>query len=300
MNANMKIIQVLLSAAAALMLAGCQSGSSTSAFGFGVGQSPKVFTGPMVTRTIDAKNFSEIRTQQSIVVNYTQSPVYSVSCTAPEDAWEYLSITAKGDKLDCGFGNISTSFRDNSKRVVVNVTGPMVTDFRASSSGVINVPALNADARDVDVDASSSGSVFIRSLNCRGIDIDVSSSACVAVQNIAAAEIEVDGSSSAVVTVSGNCATASFDFSSSATAKAEIAASGMVEAEASSSSTVELSGSARTVDLSASSSGSVLAERLKAQTGSIGATSAGLVKSNVSNLAKSHSSSGGTVRNTDR
>lgn len=283
------LLTALLSAT--LLITGCSSSSNSMNIVDKTFGQHKTFNGPNVTRTINVSGFNEIKTGQSITVNYVEAPTTLVTVTAPEDAMDNISVRTVGDCLECSIKGNCTFQRGQS--VIVNVSAPGVSEFDASSSATINIASLRRYGMNIELDASSSATINAAAITCEQLSADASSSADININGADVNTLEADASSSADISIKGmTCVNAEIEASSSADVEAALAVSGKLEAEAKSSSTIKLSGTANWVDFSASSSGDIKAEELAAPSGNLKASSAGSIRSHVTNANVSKSSAG--------
>lgn len=175
----------------------------------------------MVQYSVSTGTITSIETSQAINVEYTQSNQTSVKVVTPAEFKDKLKIKVKDGKLSTAFTK-DVKLR-NMEKVTVYVTAPAVTDFEANSAGSININgALNLPSQNIELEASSAGSITTGAITCANIDIESSSAASVTVAACKAKTIELESSSAASLTVKGiQATTVKGEVSSAASLKVE-------------------------------------------------------------------------------
>ncbi len=183
-------------------------------------------------------NYSKISVSNGIIVNYEAKPGITTSMAeirGSKELVERVDIEVEDDELEISM----TDGRNNRSvgSVVVNLTGPVVSDFETSSAAIININSpistngtfetdqssasainINNDvtAREFTFDLSSGSMVngngkLKASMNCI---VDISSGSKVELSNIECEKVSVDSSSGAIARLSGKATAGTIDASS--------------------------------------------------------------------------------------
>ena len=202
----MKIHKFIAMIIAATCLCGCMSAQGKiKAEGKDVTISPKV------------GKFESISVSSAFELNYTSGSAVSVTVTAPESVSQYVKVETSAGKLNCYYSNPDDQSIDwSGRKVVIDVTAPMVNDFQASgasgiiiknplstkhlsfkSSGASRISAGKAVASKCDVDLSGASNITIGRIEASELEIDLSGASMAKISGKAdLVDIEVSGSSS--------------------------------------------------------------------------------------------------------
>lgn len=215
---------------------------------------------PLKTAVINIKQFDEIEVSQGLTVDYIQGPATQVMLTAPEDIFDYISITTDDDStLKCQIKGHSC-IENGSDKVKIAIIAPNVKSFEASSGATIYIgDRYSLPNEKIELEASSAAKIRATSITGMTISCDASSAATIEANNLNMTQ--------------------------------------KVEADATSAATINLSGSAQTADFEASSGAKINAIDLSAQNGSCESESGATIKCDIVNPNKIQQSSGGSIHN---
>lgn len=189
-----------------------------------VAESKITAEGPDVTLNPKTGPFDAISAGSVFVVNYTEGAVTAVSVTVPSSLAKYTKVETSGNKLKCYFDNNGTdaSINLNGRKVVVNVTAPGVSMFRASGASTININS-SLSASDIELDTSGASSIVTRHpIKTKDIDIEASGASNILLAGLTTGVCEIEASGSAKITV-GKVTTTDMDITASGASKADIA-----------------------------------------------------------------------------
>lgn len=229
-------------------------------------------------KTIKLKSFEELTVSRGLKVHYTPGkgePVIMI--TAPQNYHQYLSLKNSDNDLEISLTpkNVHNEFAD---KFTIVLTGGNPKGLEANSAGSILVESDITSNSDLDISASSAGSVFCNGVSVRELECSSSSAAKISIDTAKATEIEAVATSAASISISGINAT-------------------KVSGDANSAASLSLSGTCSTLTLESSSGASIHASDLKANEGSAGASSGSSIKCRIKNPSKINSNSGGSVSN---
>lgn len=214
-------------------------------------------------RTVRIGNFSKIDVATGITVNLTTAPCNGkAKVTANKDDFDRLVVKVVKDELKVYLENKSLEFNNTRKTgaVTVQVCAPTLYDIEVSSAGRLNVSGNMVVNGDVDIEASSAGSIVIEALKVSGkCEIESSSAASVSIDNLTTDRLDCEASSASGIRLK--------------------------------------SGKANRAKYEASSAGSIKADGIKAATGKAEASTGSSVKCNIVSGAKISKDTGGSVSN---
>lgn len=203
------------------------------------------------TRTfLIKKTYNSLSTSSGASVTYVPSDKISqVKVSGPADKIKDVKIEIKGSTLKISAQKKKTKFftsiSNTLKGVKITVTGPMITEFEASSASSIRCSApLSATKKTFEIEASSGAAVCFANISGRKAEVDCSSGAALNIGGLNADKIVVEASSGAAVNIS------------------DISAK-QLSAEASSGAAMTLAGHADRGDFEASSGACMNAKALK-------------------------------------
>lgn len=200
--------------------------------------------------TRSLSSFSKISVHQGITAILTKGNAETAKVeTSGVDVSEVLTEVSGGALRIAMKGN---NYRNQN--VTVYVTFKSLNDLKATSSGSIEVKDFFAVSGDLDVSASSSGSVMLKA-SAEEADLDVSSSGNIQIE-LKAKSIEAGLSSSGDIEISGSCDELEVDASSAGDFDGYDLEAKNADLEASSGSTIEVT-VLESLDAEASSGASI-------------------------------------------
>ena len=188
-------------------------------------------TGPTVTETYQATNFSKVDLSIAAEVNYVKGADYSVEVLAQENVQDRMKIDKIGDVLCISMKpNTNLIIHDD---ITINITSPEFDGADISGSGCIYVTG-DYTATNVSADISGSGKIDIENLEMTRLDIDISGSGQITIDNGLTDRIDTDISGSGKIYI---------DNVEAKEVKTSTSGSGLTQVWATESLDVDISGS---------------------------------------------------------
>lgn len=232
----------------------------------------------MVTRTVSISKIDEITASRVKVIYTPERATGSVRVTAPDNLISYVQVTSNNGVLKCEIDNDIEVRGENGPCVTIEVSSYKVHEFEAILSAVIDIrddldlPEFSAETStsgtikaqnitvsdEIELDATTSGSIKVRQASARKLTAEASTSGSVKVASVTVRKLDVEATTSGSVKIEG--------------------------------------GTAETADCDASTSGSVNITEVTAPRGTLDASTSGSIRANVPNASIS-TSTGGSVRN---
>ncbi len=156
------------------------------------------------TRTLNInKPFNKLSTAAALKVTYIPSDKkQQVTISGPAASIKDVVAVIDGKTLEIKVAKNKVNDRKNLHNVSVTVTGPMITEFEASSASSLTCTApLNSSTKAFDIEASSAGSITLASVAGPKADIEVSSGASVTVKALNSPATDFEASSGAKLNV---------------------------------------------------------------------------------------------------
>lgn len=223
------------------------------------------------------ERITSIDVRQGIEVKFAQSGErkITVSTNLQDDLLLEINVDGEG-KMNIGYKD-KVMMVDKTVKTIVTISGYDVRDFEATSGANIDIEGRYTLRGELDLDASSGGTINLSSGQVDYIEAVASSSADIILGQVTVNKIEMDASSGADIRVQNLVAES-------------------VSAIASSGADILLAGKTKRVDFNASSGADIKANALSAVEGSVEATSGADVKCRVRKLTQT-SDSGGDIVN---
>ena len=136
---------------------------------------------PIVSRSVDVKNFSEIMVTEGMTVIFTQGKEYNVKVDAPEDIIDYIVVESDGENLMV-HRKENVDIRKGQHRVKIYVTAPEVRELNATTAARIECDTLRV--KELEIDATTSATVYVAYLESEDVDISATTASTVKVGGI--------------------------------------------------------------------------------------------------------------------
>ncbi len=242
-----------------------------------------------------------VATAANVVYTPESSKQTVIEIIGPAEKINWVDVSVSNNTLHIRVKEDKDGSRNGYriKGVTINVNGPLVRSFRASSSGKItsstwfefrkSTVSLNASSSGeiklanisspaIVANASSSGEIDIKSANSPSINLSASSSADIEIKSVQGKSLTAKASSSADIEISTIAATTvTLAASSSADVEVKNITAEKLNASASSSGDIKVIGTVDRALLSASSGGDVDAKNLSYSHSTIRSSSGGSV-----------------------
>ncbi|MDE7024958.1 MAG: DUF2807 domain-containing protein [Paramuribaculum sp.] len=215
---------------------------------------------PIITRTINVKDVSEIECSRAVTVLYEQGPSTSVTLSAPSDIADLVIVESKGATLHCTVDQ-EYHIKNGMDRVVVTVVSPSVTSFEATTAGTIKAQNyINLDKDEIDIETTTAATVIINKINCKALDCNSSTAGTITVTDITCHDmVKANASTGSSINLSGNATTIDFDASTGANINASKLSANEGQAKSSTGSDIDCN--VKVLDKSATTGGDVSNKR---------------------------------------
>lgn len=262
----MKLYSVLLLATAALI--------ATPASARNIKPSTR-----LASKTITVGSFDELEAGHAHVIVTIGPATGKAKITAPQNLINELEVETSGGDLHIKYPS-ELKIKGNT-RTTVEITAPSLKEIKSKLSAKVEVRGDLATTGDLDLKASTSGTILLGNASTKGnCELKASTSGTISAQDLKAAnEAELSA------TTSGNV-------------KIGILNSKTVDADASTNGGILVKdGSTKTAEFKASTNGSIKASGLRADSGSAKASTSGLIECNVADMQNLKKSTGGSISN---
>lgn len=135
-----------------------------------------VGTGPSVTKTYNASDFSSISLAIDADVNYILDTVYSIEISAQENVHDLMKVETKESNLTIGFKNFSNLIKHDPIKITVH--SPFLSGVEISGSGDLHAIGM-FECSSFNGNVSGSGSFSLDYLKSNDIDLNVSGSGAI-------------------------------------------------------------------------------------------------------------------------
>lgn len=270
--------------------------------------------GGSVSRQMKVSSFDKIEVEGCFKVEFSQGPQTPLSITGPSLEMEHMKVSVKGSTLEIEFDKAYYDLKKNKRNkadrlVTVNISAPSLRSIEMSLSSSFTANTIRQNG-EFEIEADTSASVDIRSLQCDELDVDADTSGSVNLMSVTATKVNADADTSGSIRLNATAATAILKADTSGsvkvntltvatlTAKADTSGSVQVETltadnvigRADTSGKVTLKGKAGNVDFRADTSGYIKAGDLSATTATVGSDTGGKVVYNAKSTRTTNSS----------
>ncbi len=124
-----------------------------------------------ITKKVDVPTFSSINSTSIFDIEFTQSPIQSVSVYAPDNLMEYVKVSVEDGELNIKF-NIDKSFNfRHQQQTKLIVSAPNVTKLKSSGTGNIIIRDNMTSNDNISMQTSGTGNVSINNINCNDLKL---------------------------------------------------------------------------------------------------------------------------------